>query len=910
MGATHQPPYTPSQRYHLEQSNKFVQAYLVAGLLSTLLLAVAFNIFWRTAERNIDYMAHHAARLAFTNLPLDQSLNVFHRWIARLILLLSTFHVIGRLYVNVPNSSPHGDGQAFVRWGIVGYALFFLMILGAARPIRNRWYQAFIITHVAAFILGLVALSIHRPEVAPWLYAGFIIYFLDRIVRTWRIVLHHGVRKIKPAGTNGEVGSVEVMSPSMIRVKVQTTLSWVPGQHIYLHVPFLSAGGHPFSVCSIDTPTSHPTSKKPPQSRVVLLVRVREGLTRRLYALAMRDLERGGRFPTAALSPCWAEGPYGKSSHLDYYQTVLLIAGGSGVSFTNSVMLDIVRRARGMALGYRDVSVATVRLTFVWVVKLREDVTWISEALEEAAQLAPAGLLRILIFVTSESASQTLEQYDRKSLVDNSSATPTQIQYFSGRPNIPELLETEIMATDFSNYCAVGTCGPSALTTDVADAITELGMRPKCTIELVKWQERPVRAPGALPKIRGSPYPNRVASLFQPKPPRYIPRLPNEIIHLIIESLDGKCDLASLATLCRVSKDLLSLARNTLYANINLVSTSREPKESSQLLLDSLVLHPHLAARVRQIRVYVDDDEPSQSPLSPAQAPFVSYLRALLPTCSAVERLDVELSFVNDDSPAKDILGALASLAPSLKYLSVDVYSQETVDVEVSALLRLAKGLKSLTFHGKRTWVGEPPTFELEELKVSDTCPQETFHTLTQSSTSTIQTLLVFSNFGRWGESQKPDVALFPNLRTLRMTAYHDQDQEHLDKLCLGISNLPLRHLALRACSVQTFRLRYFHFPPNLPATLTSLSLDIPTIGNITLFLDSGMCPLLSSASFQLQSKPNPWTRVTLARAGKEHGLRVMREEPMWDGDYKEKEKISYGPIGVESQMRLEDYWG
>jgi ferric-chelate reductase len=58
-----------------------------------------------------------------------------------LILILSIVHVAGRVYVNVPNSDPRGEGQAFVRWGIVGFALFVFMILGAARPIRNRWYQ-------------------------------------------------------------------------------------------------------------------------------------------------------------------------------------------------------------------------------------------------------------------------------------------------------------------------------------------------------------------------------------------------------------------------------------------------------------------------------------------------------------------------------------------------------------------------------------------------------------------------------------------------------------------------------------------------------------------------------------------------------------------------------------------------
>jgi hypothetical protein len=99
--------------------------------------------------------------------------------------------------------------------------------------------RGFIILHVSAFILGLIALAIHRPEIAPWLYAGFIIYFVDRIIRTGRIILHHTLRRIRPDDVDGEVGTVEALSASMLRVTVQTTLSWIPGE---LHLSIL--GNH------------------------------------------------------------------------------------------------------------------------------------------------------------------------------------------------------------------------------------------------------------------------------------------------------------------------------------------------------------------------------------------------------------------------------------------------------------------------------------------------------------------------------------------------------------------------------------------------------------------------------------------------------------------------------------------
>lgn len=167
---------------------------------------------------------------------------------------------------------------------------------------------------------------------------------------------------------------------------------------MYLHVPLLSAGGHPFSICSIAKPmvasTKSSVSTAEPIATIVLLIRVRAGLTGRLYDLTQGDLESPPsstrsrakstlstvstlvprQFPTVTVSPLWTEGPYGLGTQLDYYQTVLLVAGGSGVSFTLPLMLDLVRRRRGMLLeagwGRKEgEDVATERLTFIWIVR-------------------------------------------------------------------------------------------------------------------------------------------------------------------------------------------------------------------------------------------------------------------------------------------------------------------------------------------------------------------------------------------------------------------------------------------------------------------------------------------------------------------------------------------------------------
>lgn len=86
-----------------------------------------------------------------------------------------------------------------------------------------------------------------------------------------------------------------------------------------------------------------------------LIVRSRRGFTKRLYEHAAR----AGNDGECRVS-VWVDGPYGPPTHVHGYPTVVLIAGmplctdktwlhpdllsgGSGVTFTLPLMLDVVR---------------------------------------------------------------------------------------------------------------------------------------------------------------------------------------------------------------------------------------------------------------------------------------------------------------------------------------------------------------------------------------------------------------------------------------------------------------------------------------------------------------------------------------------------------------------------------------
>jgi hypothetical protein len=92
-------------------------------LLITVYLTLNFLLIFLGASGDIDWQAHHAARLTYANIPLViglagknnvlskltgfayESLNVLHRWSARFIIVSSAIHIGGRIYVSVQADS-------------------------------------------------------------------------------------------------------------------------------------------------------------------------------------------------------------------------------------------------------------------------------------------------------------------------------------------------------------------------------------------------------------------------------------------------------------------------------------------------------------------------------------------------------------------------------------------------------------------------------------------------------------------------------------------------------------------------------------------------------------------------------------------------------------------------------------
>lgn len=145
---------------------------------------------------------------------------------------------------------------------------------------------------------------------------------------------------------------------------------WVAGQHICLRVFFSGRmlESHPLSILS--APPAYSCLSNP---GLLLAARVNGDWTRALNTYVRKQQERlvgtdeskdrDVSIPVQVMM----DGPYGGSSiDLGQYETVLLVSGGSGVTFTLGLLDDIVGRCLKLR---RRGGERTRRIEFVWCIR-------------------------------------------------------------------------------------------------------------------------------------------------------------------------------------------------------------------------------------------------------------------------------------------------------------------------------------------------------------------------------------------------------------------------------------------------------------------------------------------------------------------------------------------------------------
>ncbi|PSN63721.1 hypothetical protein BS50DRAFT_499235 [Corynespora cassiicola Philippines] len=317
-----------------------------------------------------------------------ERLNWLHRWCTRCMLLTATLHM-GYFFADWAPYDYIGTQlkQNTIVWkGVVAWAMLVWIVFSSMTPIRGWCYEIFVLQHVASFAVFVGFVYIHTPaEVHIYIWISVALFWFDRVVRLLRL-LYANISFLHPkqqrSGLSGFWACKAEFTPlphNTTRIEIPNPpISWTPGQHVFLSchsvVPLQS---HPFTIASI-----------PADGKLEFLVKAETGGTKRFF----RHAEKAHRLPASSPS-CTRivtiEGPYGCLRPLRQFDSVVLLAGSTGATYTMPLLRDLVQGWKENASSSRNTTSlfkspegsATRHIRFVWVVKSRGQLGWLSSQL-------------------------------------------------------------------------------------------------------------------------------------------------------------------------------------------------------------------------------------------------------------------------------------------------------------------------------------------------------------------------------------------------------------------------------------------------------------------------------------------------------------------------------------------------
>ncbi|OCH91755.1 iron reductase [Obba rivulosa] len=391
-----------------------------------------------------------------TGISYDK-LNYIHRMTARVTFVLLWVHSGAKL----STATSAEFNEWFARAGLIGTIAFSVLIIVSLRPIRARAYELFFFTHFMMVLIFLVGGWYHANQVnmGYYLWPCFVIWGFDRVVRVARVLIFNHLYFLFSSKSSSLDADIELLSPECVRLRMErpSHFRWRAGQTAYLIMPGVSSTpfeAHPFTIASIRgaspkagivSDTEKVVQRTDGWNELVFLINVRNGFTKRLAEAASLDQK----------AKVLVDGPYGFSPDLDNDDTVVLVSGGSGVSFTLATFSDTVNRVREGRSKCR-------RIVFIWAIRDPSQMEWISTALGDALEAAPSSLdISVLVHITARSSTSDGRPRSISPLSMISMIEFPSVQVVSGRPDFEILLKEEAEVT--SGRMSVTVCGSQAI---------------------------------------------------------------------------------------------------------------------------------------------------------------------------------------------------------------------------------------------------------------------------------------------------------------------------------------------------------------------------------------------------------------------------------------------------------------
>jgi predicted ferric reductase len=216
---------------------------------------------------------------------------------------------------------------------ICAYTLIVCMGVLAFFPVRRYWFELFKYTHLFAAYAIIPATFYHASAGWEYMLPGLTVYLVDRFIRLGR------------SGRHVKDATITCVAEHHVRIEFKGAfVDHAAGQYAYINIPAISLfEWHPFTISSApgdEIRTIHVRSMGP------------DSFSGRLRTLA----EIGGGVNVRV--ELFVDGPVGlHDHHFGDYDTVVLVAGGVGITPCASLINDSVKRN------------LNVHLVLVWILR-------------------------------------------------------------------------------------------------------------------------------------------------------------------------------------------------------------------------------------------------------------------------------------------------------------------------------------------------------------------------------------------------------------------------------------------------------------------------------------------------------------------------------------------------------------
>lgn len=407
-----------------------------------------------------------------------ERINWLHRWCARCFLLTATIHM-GYFFADWAPYDYIGTQlkeNTLVWKGVVAWAMLVWIVFSSMTPIRGWCYEVFVLQHLVSFAVMIGFIYIHTPvEVHVYIWVPVALWWFDRVVRVLR-TLYANISWFHPTQRkNGQMSGFWACKAEFTPLPHNTTriviqnppISWKPGQHVLLSChSVLPLQNHPFTISSISE-----------DRRMEFLVKSERGGTRRFFKHAEKLQGLSVRPNKPQMKTVTIEGPYGTLRPLRQFDSVVLLAGSTGATFTMPLLRDILQGWKEMiapsqnkgSLFSAQKGAVTRHVRFVWVVKSRGQLGWFSEQLSAifaGFQTLQNDLkhikLELTVYVTCDEAFTEEHKNILSTITAPKEATHGPIEIRGRTPNVEEKEKPEEIIEKVTeiNPTAAKMCGP------------------------------------------------------------------------------------------------------------------------------------------------------------------------------------------------------------------------------------------------------------------------------------------------------------------------------------------------------------------------------------------------------------------------------------------------------------------